>query len=760
MRATEWKKKGHANDHHHFDNRGGGVRNNSLLSTPPEVHLLRHHHSSDTVTSRVVLKTIESYTTSRLSSRPQPGVLTRTITLSDGNQLHIREWKSPSTSTNTTDSNNAGLLGASNGIFERVQAKRRQREHERVAVTQQDDDDIEHVNASSSSSSSLSPTLNRRDRHRDKPKRDSTNQLWVDKHAPSAFAHLLSDDRTNRQVIQALRAWDPYVFHTDPPPKADFGNHSNNPNNIHSPTKTFDKPNNANSKDKRPDEAHRVLLLSGNPGVGKTTLAHVAARHCGYRPLEINGSDDRSTDVLRDKVLRAMESTTLHNFSSHADSGKPNCLILDEIDGADANGAIKALVEIIRAEIPSGKDKKNHPYLRRPIIFICNNKYAPALRPLLPYAVHFNAEPPTPVKLVARLRSVLKVERLSLVGGSSLLNQLVAVAGGDIRYCLFALQFAASRVTKQQQQPESGFVDISSALSQSLRGGGLKDTHSDVLSVTTSVFQKRKGGRKEKSSFGRESNTEKGSDSDYIQSIVASYGDNSKLLDLLFLNAIRVSFIDPTFDRCAAMYEWMSQADTFRSSNSVSALTNSSLHYAMQSHYIPITAGVLHCLCRVEQRQDLKFSDRELSDVHFHKEANLELASQISEGISPHSRAARSTSLMGVETASYVLWILSAGNGKLALDRSVSSQHLLKDDEKTNFAHHVETLQALGLSYIAEPREFGNQGGQQDFRLRLEPPIQRFARYVEGPRPRRRPIPDTVRRSWFRFQSFVFLFWF
>lgn len=31
----------------------------------------------------------------------------------------------------------------------------------------------------------------------------------------------------------------------------------------------------------------QVLLLCGPPGLGKTTLAHVAAKHCGYRVVEV-----------------------------------------------------------------------------------------------------------------------------------------------------------------------------------------------------------------------------------------------------------------------------------------------------------------------------------------------------------------------------------------------------------------------------------------------------------------------------------------
>lgn len=31
----------------------------------------------------------------------------------------------------------------------------------------------------------------------------------------------------------------------------------------------------------------QVLLLCGPPGLGKTTLAHVAAKHCGYHVVEV-----------------------------------------------------------------------------------------------------------------------------------------------------------------------------------------------------------------------------------------------------------------------------------------------------------------------------------------------------------------------------------------------------------------------------------------------------------------------------------------
>lgn len=87
------------------------------------------------------------------------------------------------------------------------------------------------------------------------------SQLWVDKHAPHSFSHLLSNERCNREVVRALREWDPYVFGR-PPPKR--------PTYFKARMDTDEVPEAAvaNPRDKRPDETSRVILLSGPPGVG------------------------------------------------------------------------------------------------------------------------------------------------------------------------------------------------------------------------------------------------------------------------------------------------------------------------------------------------------------------------------------------------------------------------------------------------------------------------------------------------------------
>lgn len=92
---------------------------------------------------------------------------------------------------------------------------------------------------------------------------------------------------------------------------------------------------------------HRAVMLTGPPGIGKTTLALASAKTMGFYPLEINAS--RSIRSYEDvtRIKDACRSTVnIHSFM-RGDRNHITCVILDEVDGSDPHAQGK-IVEWIR----------------------------------------------------------------------------------------------------------------------------------------------------------------------------------------------------------------------------------------------------------------------------------------------------------------------------------------------------------------------------------------------------------------------------
>ncbi|NWU18833.1 CTF18 protein, partial [Dyaphorophyia castanea] len=205
--------------------------------------------------------------------------------------------------------------------------------------------------------------------------------LWVDKFTPRRYMELLSDDYTNRCLLKWLKLWDTVVFGKDkavkkpkpgpaaPPPLSHPKEH---PSKWKTKVQLTEEVLEAElDQHKRPK--YKVALLCGPPGLGKTTLAHVIARHAGYNAVEMNASDDRSPEVFRTRIEAATQMRSV--LGSHE---RPNCLIIDEIDGAPA-ASINVLLGIIQrkeaaGEAGAGRRRREGGILLRPIICICNDQ--------------------------------------------------------------------------------------------------------------------------------------------------------------------------------------------------------------------------------------------------------------------------------------------------------------------------------------------------------------------------------------------------
>ena len=60
----------------------------------------------------------------------------------------------------------------------------------------------------------------------------------------------------------------------------------------------------------------KAVLLSGPPGIGKTTMAQLVCKEAGYNWIELNASDVRSKVKLKEHVTVCSSNTTITGFYS------------------------------------------------------------------------------------------------------------------------------------------------------------------------------------------------------------------------------------------------------------------------------------------------------------------------------------------------------------------------------------------------------------------------------------------------------------
>lgn len=172
----------------------------------------------------------------------------------------------------------------------------------------------------------------------------------------------------------------------------------------------------------------RGALLSGPPGVGKTTTVYMVAKALGKDVIEYNASDFRSKKSLREMVSGVVDNRVFSasGFLRKTESADMNfILLMDEVDGCDLGGVGEVIQMIKTTKIP--------------ILCTCNDRWHQKLRTLTNYVEDVRFTRP-PCNLVANYicDKILAREGVSLP--KQILQDIIKNCGSDIRNVLNNLQ--------------------------------------------------------------------------------------------------------------------------------------------------------------------------------------------------------------------------------------------------------------------------------------------------------------------------------
>lgn len=166
-------------------------------------------------------------------------------------------------------------------------------------------------------------------------------------------------------------------------------------------------------------KAGKPILLSGSPGVGKSTLSYALAGTMCWPVVEMNASDLRDEESVRRIVGEASASNTLF--------GGRRLVLIDEVDGmqrADRGGG-KAIVELLKNAM-------------QPVILTANDVWKPSMATLKSYCNMLPMRKVNSRTIASLLRKIAEKESLKVP--EEILTGIANNSSGDLRSAINDLQ--------------------------------------------------------------------------------------------------------------------------------------------------------------------------------------------------------------------------------------------------------------------------------------------------------------------------------
>jgi replication factor C large subunit len=203
----------------------------------------------------------------------------------------------------------------------------------------------------------------------------------------------------------------------------------------------------------------KPLLLTGPPGIGKSSSIYAVASEFHYTVLEYNASDVRTREHLREEIGPLLSNSTLF-------AGEEKILIfLDEVDGLSGRSDYAGMDYVLEFIEDS----------TLPVAMAANVEDDQKIKKLVQKSHHIRFRPVAPDLLFIYLKSVAKREGFRGILDDTLW-QISRSSRGDVRFALNSLQTLSGRRGEFKDHTDIQFPSDAEAISSVFEARNLEKT--------------------------------------------------------------------------------------------------------------------------------------------------------------------------------------------------------------------------------------------------------------------------------------------